>query len=271
MKTTTNVELAGFYQHCLQRNRPIVFDGLFKALPELQKWTPALLREVLHNRSIMVNVSDTGLFHQNRMESMLFQDYVDYVESATPEQTSKRYMQQAAISGGLTQGCFAELSPYVATDRYFPPNSIWEQNLWFGPAGCNTGLHFDIPKNFFMQLYGRKTFYLVAPGNIKKLYAHSALSGRANFSQVDLTSDYQSKYPLAKNLDVIKVTLEPGMMLYLPECWWHQVYSIETSISVNYWTNSQWIGLLPEQIQSLPVMGRGLIGGFKNLLSRKKK
>jgi hypothetical protein len=59
-------------------------------------------------------------------------------------------------------------------------------------------------------------------------------------------------------------------MLYLPECWWHQVLSLDNSLSVNIWSNSRWLGLLQEQIASIPVMGRGVIGSVINLFGPKR-
>jgi hypothetical protein len=260
-----DVSIKDVYRFCTKQNGPMVLTGLFDALPELRQWTPELLRQLLGDRLVVVNVSKSGLFNRREMEAMSFQDYADYLELPREQQTDTRYMQQQSISGGLTAGCFSELSSLVAIDQYFPEHAIWEQNLWYGPAGTNTGLHFDIPRNFFMQIQGRKKFYIVPSNMRNKLYAYPAMSPRPNFSRVDLTSDYKTEFPLAAPIDLYEVTLETGSMLYLPECWWHQVVSLDNSLSVNIWSNTRWVGLLQEQIASLPVMGRGVIGAIMNL------
>jgi ribosomal protein L16 Arg81 hydroxylase len=263
-----DVSIEALYKFCVKQNGPLIFTGLFDALPELTQWSSAKLRQLLGNRQVMVNVSETGLFNRSQMQAMPFQEYADYLELPPEEKKDIRYMQQQSISGGLANGCFPELSALVAIDKYFPEHAIWEQNLWFGPAGCMTGLHFDIPKNFFMQIQGRKKFYIVPPNSRNKLYAHPAMSPRPNFSRVDLTTDYEREFPLVAQTDRYEITLEPGSMLYLPECWWHQVLSLDNALSVNIWGNSRWVGLLQEQIASLPIMGRGLIGTIVNLFNR---
>jgi len=260
-----DVAIESLHQFCINQKQPLVFTGLFDALPELTQWGSAKLRQLLGNRQVMVNVSESGLFNRSQMQAMPFQEYADYLELPPEEKKDIRYMQQQSISGGLANGCFPELSALVAIDRYFPEHAIWEQNLWFGPAGCMTGLHFDIPKNFFMQIEGRKKFYLVPPNSRNKLYAYPAMSVRPNFSRVDLTSNFETEFPLVAQTERYEITLEPGSLLYLPECWWHQVLSLENALSVNIWANSRWVGLLQEQIASLPIMGRGLIGTVVNL------
>lgn len=265
-----DVSIENVYRFCVKQKGPVILHGLFDALPELRQWTPELLRQLLGDRVVMVNVSESGLFNRSAMQAMVFNDYADYLELSPDQRTDTRYMQQQSISGGLASGCFSELSSLVAIDRYFPEHTIWEQNLWYGPAGTNTGLHFDIPRNFFMQIQGRKKFYIVPSNSRNKLYAHSAMSPRPNFSRVDLTSDYQKEFPLAAQVDLYEVTLEPGSMLYLPECWWHQVLSLDNSLSVNIWSNSRWLGFLQEQIASIPVMGRGVVGSVLNLFGPKQ-
>ncbi|SFQ81159.1 Cupin-like domain-containing protein [Pseudomonas sp. NFPP07] len=36
----------------------------------------------------------------------------------------------------------------------------------------------------------------------------------------------------------LRVILEAGDLLFLPEGWFHQVQSVSTSLSVNFWVNS---------------------------------
>jgi hypothetical protein len=33
----------------------------------------------------------------------------------------------------------------------------------------------------------------------------------------------------------------PGELLYIPRFWWHQVRSLDFSVSVNYWWATGWI------------------------------
>ena len=46
--------------------------------------------------------------------------------------------------------------------------------------------------------------------------------------------DYQ-RFPKARDVTFLRVTLEAGDLLFLPEGWFHQVESVSTSLSVNFW------------------------------------
>lgn len=49
--------------------------------------------------------------------------------------------------------------------------------------------------------------------------------------------DYQ-RFPDARGVTFLRVLLQAGDLLFLPEGWFHQVESVSTSLSVNFWVNS---------------------------------
>ncbi len=56
----------------------------------------------------------------------------------------------------------------------------------------------------------------------------------------------------AQNISPITVDLFPGQALYLPPYWFHTVVTMETSLSVNIWSNSQDY-LLMEDVLTSPI------------------
>lgn len=46
------------------------------------------------------------------------------------------------------------------------------------------------------------------------------------------------KYPAARGVVFHRIVLEAGDLLFLPEGWFHQVESVSTSLSVNFWVDS---------------------------------
>ena len=66
--------------------------------------------------------------------------------------------------------------------------------------------------------------------------------------------DYQ-RFPRARDVTFLRVTLEAGDLLFLPEGWFHQVESVSTSLSVNFWVDSGrgWPrSPLPEVVEAAP-------------------
>ena len=43
-------------------------------------------------------------------------------------------------------------------------------SIWIGSKGVTTRLHYDIPNNLFVQIKGRKTFYIYPPSLNLKFY-----------------------------------------------------------------------------------------------------
>lgn len=108
-------------------------------------------------------------------------------------------------------------------DLRFPDVSGIQRNfsLWLGPRGTRTPLHHDRVDILFVQILGRKRFHLVDGMNRR------------------LLSDCQTfwvDHDLAHPPDDVPVTtleLGPGDAIFLPCGTWHQVTSLEPSLSIS--------------------------------------
>jgi hypothetical protein len=89
---------------------------------------------------------------------------------------------------------------------------------------------------------GRKQVVLVSPSETPRLYNELHV-----FSAIgDLTDPGldTSLHPLLNGLRFEVVMLEPGDALFIPIGWWHQVRSLDFSVSATYtnflWPNEGW-------------------------------
>jgi hypothetical protein len=103
--------------------------------------------------------------------------------------------------------------------------------LWLGPRGTITPLHHDVVNILFVQLYGRKRFMIAPPDHTPLVY-----NRRGVFSDVDPEQPNLTIYPLAAKAKFRTVILEPGDAMFLPVGWWHQVRSLDLSMSVSFTT-----------------------------------
>ncbi|MBF8681105.1 cupin-like domain-containing protein [Pseudomonas fulva] len=122
---------------------------------------------------------------------------------------------------------------YFERSRYIAPR------IWIGPKGTLTPLHRDDTDNLFAQVWGQKSFILAAPHHRPALGTWST-SPKGGLDGCDFNpdaADYQ-RFPAARDVPFLRVVLQAGDLLFLPEGWFHQVESVSTSLSVNFWVNS---------------------------------
>ena len=109
--------------------------------------------------------------------------------------------------------------------------------MWIGPAGTVTSLHHDLTNNFIAQLVGRKRVKLMPSSEVGKLYNHHHV-----FSEIPDLEDPAvdlARYPRLKEVRIYDVVLEPGEIIFMPLGWWHQVNSLDFSVTITY-TNFLW-------------------------------
>lgn len=113
-------------------------------------------------------------------------------------------------------------------DRVATPNGM----MWIGPAGTVTPLHHDLTNNLIAQIVGRKRIELAPAADVGKLY-----NDRHVFSEIADLDDPRidlARYPRLAALRLYDVLLEPGEILFVPLGWWHQVKSLDFSVTITF-------------------------------------
>jgi hypothetical protein len=228
-------KINSFFTSCIKNDKPIIFENIFSLFPDLGKFNFNYLQKILGNKIINVNGRD-----------IVFDQYCKLLEEYSGG--NELYLWQQSL-----EYAHPEIKPFFNTSALIPLDEIVQSNLWVGPRGTKCSLHYDLLNNFFFQLYGSKTFYLVRPNSLFKLYPVSIFGKIPNSSKVDLTGIYEKDFPKLKEVKIFKVNLQAGSCLFLPSCWWHQVISNENSISINTWTKRPLFELVLEKFQMLPL------------------
>ena len=113
-------------------------------------------------------------------------------------------------------------------------------NVWMGQPRVIAHCHYDGYHNFYAQLYGTKKFTLFRPEDWPGLYPYPFLHPSHAQTQVNLSDiGERERFPLSLKTRALEVVLNPGDLLYMPPLWFHLVESLDTSISVNVWTDSR--------------------------------
>ncbi|MCY1369463.1 Cupin-like domain protein [compost metagenome] len=102
-----------------------------------------------------------------------------------------------------------------------------------------TPLHRDDSDNLFAQVWGEKSMLLAAPHHRIALGSLSTSpNGGLEGCDFDPSNPNFEEFPTAKHVSFFAVHLKPGDLLFLPEGWFHQVRSLTSSLSINFWVNS---------------------------------
>lgn len=137
----------------------------------------------------------------------------------------------------------AQLLEQIRFPAYFDRALFIAPRIWIGPKGTLTPLHRDDTDNLFAQVWGRKSFILAAPHHRPALGTWST-APKGGLDGCDFNPDapdYQ-QFPAAREVTFLRIELQAGDLLFLPEGWFHQVESVSTSLSVNFWVDSARIG-----------------------------
>ena len=241
----TNLSFTEFEDKYIKNQIPVIINDNMSNWKALKTWSPEYFAKVLGNKDIKVGVSRGNTFSYEKkhtgssvkFKAMKMGDLVNKILLPNPNRKLKYYLIHEPIE---------EKYPELINDYTIPlfgkkNHTFTSINLWFGEANNITPLHFDIQHNFLAQIFGRKYLRLYSPEDSNYLYpTYNRIAGnpnyRANHSNIVNIYNPDSKaFPEFKKALPIDVYLEPGEILFLPAGWWHQVSSLDTSISLNFW------------------------------------
>ena len=221
-----------FYVNYYAKNKPVIITDMITEWPALSLWTPNYLKANYGDTEveIMANRNSDDQYEinmENHKKKIQLGDYVNIVVNQGENNDS--YM--VANNRNLENTQLGRL----LEDIVMPPEYLDQSNssgkvfFWFGSAGTITPLHYDEVPLMMAQIYGRKRWQIIPPIYTPFLYNNVGV-----FSEVDCENPDYNKYPLFEEVKIIEVVLEPGEIIFVPTGWWHQVKSLDISISLSF-------------------------------------
>lgn len=216
--------------------KPVIVKQAMAHTRSYNNWTLDYLRDTVGSRSVVIKHSITGKYNITMKDQ--FENVTVPFDKAIELFTSPEYSNKSYY---LQQSSIFEHFPELMQDLELPDlngdsDNLEVINFWMGGAGCVTHLHYDRDNNFLAQIKGRKEILFFAPGDIAYLYPNKEFK-HAHVSQIDLDNVDHERFPLFEKATKYYGLLDAGDLLYLPPGWWHQVRSLDMSISVNFWWN----------------------------------
>lgn len=109
--------------------------------------------------------------------------------------------------------------------------------LFIGKSGSTTNCHNEGNDNLFLQIYGKKKWYLW-PSDYLYAFHPRANRSPAKYCDINPENPQIREYLGYENLDYYETELEEGDILYVPSYTWHYTKNITPSIGVGTrWTS----------------------------------
>lgn len=226
-------------------------------------WTPSLLADTPGVPYILSKKGKGNVFKYFAVDQPL-----SSVKEMTFEKPFQEVIYPKEMFFGILEGPFdghfyyssggiemLKLSGSIYTDNSlmsltFPSHKgLGQVNFWFGKESVTAHTHYDTSQNLHAMVYGKKTFLLFPPSAYTELNLHPCLHQFYRQVHTDILDANVAKSLQTKPL---KVVLNQGEVLYIPPYWFHCVITMETSISLNVWSNSRAF-LTMENIFALPI------------------
>lgn len=233
------IEPAEFLEAFYAPGRPAVIGGLIEDWPARRLWSPPYLRARLAGREVEFQggrgaANDFERYKDRFSRRLPFEQFLDMIEG--------RAGNDAYLTAYNSRLNATAMAPLHADIRPLP--TLLSQSpgdpggmFWIGPAETFTPLHHDLTNNLLVQVTGRKRVILADALALPRLY-----NDRHVFSEIaDLVDPGLdlARHPLLEGLAVQDVELKPGDALFIPLGWWHQVTSLDFSVSLTF-TNFLW-------------------------------
>lgn len=240
-----------FVEKYQKTGTPIVITGL---LEDEFDWNLDYLCEKFGNQELLFRNYGSERYKQDKrkwtsvgsgvaLQSIPFNEYAELLHNRKAHEEDI-YLGKCP----LTNTPFADrLSLKTVGEQLGLTKPASDLNLYMGPGGHKSGLHYDSVDGTLMQLHGSKKVVFFPPSQTYNLYPFPfyihlryGLKMRCWFSQVNLERPDFRLFPKFKEALQYKseVILNQGETLFIPEGWWHDVTALDDEMvcSVNrFW------------------------------------
>jgi hypothetical protein len=228
-----------FLERYYAANRPVILTGEMAGWPALGRWTPDYLKAKVGSAPIefqggrLANARFEVEKEAHRRQAP-FDQFIDLI--SRPGAGNDAYL--TAYNSATNLEALRVLHEDLGFLRKFLSPDAPQPNgmMWIGPAGTVTPLHHDLTNNFIAQLVGRKRFKLMPASEVGRVY-----NDRHVFSELpNLDGPIDGKrFPRLAGARIAEAVLGPGDIIFMPVGWWHQVTSLDFSVTITY-TNFRW-------------------------------
>lgn len=225
-----------FINNYLNQARPLVLRGAARDWECCKTWTPQFFADKCgDDRVILINdhiATDESVEDEISLREII-------ANLGTPKAKYARFVPILNNHPEL----FKDFDVQWLADRIDKNGKVrlWNEggkgkalrsHLFIGSKNNKTEVHCALTNNFFINVYGRKRWFIFAPSFNPLVYSPINWGPGVFGSEVSPTDPDFKKHPLWKYVDIYEVVLEPGDILFNPPFWWHHVTNFSDSIAI---------------------------------------
>jgi hypothetical protein len=227
-----------FLEEHYAANWPVLLSGELEGWPALKRWKPDYLSSKIGKAEVEVQArrSEDPDFERRMGAHRERLPFAEFIERVASEGGNDLYL--TAYNSASNEAALAPLNEDLGSlDKLLDPSDPRARGMmWIGGRGTFTPLHHDLTNNLLLQIVGRKRLLMVAPLATPRLYNdHHVYSEIRDLLEPGILS----RYPMLEGLYVHQLILNPGDALFIPLGWWHQVSSLDFSVTITH-TNFRW-------------------------------
>jgi hypothetical protein len=230
-----------------RRGHPVLLEGFMDEWPARSRWQDVdylcsrVGQERVHYRNLKQATVNVGAYREVYEES----SFAEFAREVFHDPNAGKYLTQGSLlrPAGWRQAFERNAHPAMLTrlaedlgsPPFYAPDELYEANLWLGPGGQMSGLHFDEYDNFNCAILGEKRWLLFPHEEHPRLLAGGGFAATIARG-FHAGEDDRFAHPERRLARGFQCVTRPGQMLFVPAGCWHQVFSGPSlNMAVNYW------------------------------------
>ena len=225
------------FQQIYKERKPVIITGVDFGKC-LESWKdPSYLKEMMGEQKVSVHVTkNTNLDFLNKNFQFQVMPASHFVDKLFDQENKEKYYFRS-LGENVRKDVSDIFSSYPQISQDFVVPSIvpmakeryFSSCLRFSSKQIRMWTHYDIMDNILCGIVGRKKITLWSPDQYPNLYVNESSSHVLDIENPDL-----EKYPNFANASPrYESILNPGEFLFLPACWFHNVITLDSCISIN--------------------------------------
>lgn len=213
--------------------RPVIITQGAKQWPAINYWKPSTIHKKLPKQKHKVTVFAQDKIPKKAFIELEAEEIFERINAIDP-------LYKYYFAPEITAKTFPDLFMDIVYPKWINQQNVKEMNFWFSQQHNQTILHFDLLNNFLVQIYGRKKIRIFSPDDSAYLYPTTSTAYKeALLSQIrDLDNPDLDQFPDFVHAHCYEGIIFPGDILYIPAGWWHEIQSLDVSLSINFfWEN----------------------------------
>lgn len=262
----SNLTREEFVKEYIAKNKPVVITDGLKGWKALSLWTPEYFDKLFGHWQVVVQGASFSSLNQVRFSDFIhsLSKYEHLEREGWDQEQQVPYLRYSDTTGATSTDDEAEaadfnriairelkddwLIPYfMPRSRYFSPLNFGpideapgdeypELGVYLSPRGAVTAFHLDQGHDsaILCQTYGKKQGFMFSPDQKEKWSSWLSPTGdRANRMKVAIDL-LDGKLPDYGDMEPLQFELNPGEVMYIPDYWAHEVFTLSASISLTY-------------------------------------